>query len=425
MRAHAAGGKKSGSGSGGVVPRRNARSGGSARGCRQVPAGRATVFGFCAAVARRGKVRGRGPEDRRADACTLTYGTFVRVEPTDRKVRPDPPYPRMNAPDPSVFAHVQALFAAHAWSSVPVFLLASLALVWSLESMSRHGLEGTALGTIAMPYCSGLGNLVFVALVLRDARPGSEVVVNALVNNVTNLTLLLGLPALLWGLSVAPGRRSAKALRVSRLNRLSLALTLAAAGFFAALLWILARDGTLDRTDGVVLIGVFLFWQCLQVVDTLKSNIHANRRFHPLLLLDGAAMLASGAMIYVSVEAMVAWVEGAGAGVLGEHGIGWLTGWVMVLPNAILAVHYARTERAEVVYSSQLGDGHICIPLCVGLAALGAPIAVPAFLTPGLAVIGVAVAVHAVVLAWNGSLSRPLGLALAGAYGWFLIAGFR
>ena len=94
-----------------------------------------------------------------------------------------------------------------------------------------------------------------------------------------------------------------------------------------------------------------------------------------------------------------------------------------VLPNGILAIHYARTEQAEVVYSSQLGDGHVCIPLCVGLVALGAPVTVPAFLTPGLIVIAVAVAVHAIVLGWNGSLPRPLGLALAGAYGWFLVAG--
>lgn len=318
---------------------------------------------------------------------------------------------------------VRGVFGAHPWAHAPLFITASLVLVWALERMARHGLEGTALGTIAMPYCSGLGNLVFVAVILRDGRPGSEVVVNALVNNVTNLTLLLGLPALIWGLSVAPGRRSKKAVRVSQLNRLSLALTLTAAGFFAGLLWILARDGTLDRTDGAVLVGLFLFWQCLQVVDALKSNVHANRRLHPLLLLDGLVMLAAGAAIYVSVEGMVAWIESAGATALGAHSIGWLTGWVMVLPNGILAIHYARTERAEVVYSSQLGDGHVCIPLCVGIAALGAPVAVPAFLTPGLIVIGVAVAVHAIVLAWNGSLPRPLGLALAGAYGWFLVAG--
>jgi cation:H+ antiporter len=317
----------------------------------------------------------------------------------------------------------RAAFSAHPWAHAPLFIAASLLLVWALERMARHGLEGTALGTIAMPYCSGLGNLVFVGVILRDGRPGSEVVVNSLVNNVTNLTLLLGLPALIWGLSVAPGRRSKKAVRAAQLNRLSLSLTLTAAGFFAGLLWILARDGTLDRTDGAVLVALFLFWQCLQVVDALKSNIHANRRLHPLLAFDALLMLVAGATIYLSVEGMVTWIEAAGSNAFGEHSIGWLTGWVMVLPNGILAIHYARTERAEIVYSSQLGDGHVCIPLCVGIAALGAPIAVPAFLTAGLIVIGVAVAVHAIVLAWNGSLPRPLGLALAGAYGWFLVAG--
>lgn len=315
------------------------------------------------------------------------------------------------------------LLAACPWVHVPIFIAASLVLVWALERMARHGLEGTALGTIAMPYCSGLGNLVFVGLILRDGRPGSEVVVNSLVNNVTNLTLLLGLPALIWGLSVAPGRRSQKAVRISRLNRLSLGLTLTAAGFFSGLLWILARDGTLDRTDGGVLVALFLFWQCLQVVDALKSNLHANRKLHPLLVLDGLVMLAAGACIYLSVEGMVGWIEAAGKSLLGENSIGWLTGWVMVLPNGILAIHYARTDRAEVVYSSQLGDGHVCIPLCIGLAALGAPIVVPSFLSLGLLVIGLAVVVHAIVLAWNGSLPRPLGLALAGAYGWFLVAG--
>ena len=332
----------------------------------------------------------------------------------------------MNTSPATWIDHGGAFLAGHPWVHVPLFVVASLGLVWALERMAKHGLEGTALGTIAMPYCSGLGNLVFVAVILRDGRPGAEVVVNSLVNNVTNLTLLLGLPALIWGLSVAPARRSQKAVRASRLNRVSLGLTLAAAGFFAGILWILAFDGTLDRTDGAVLVVLFFFWQCLQVGDALKSSIQTNQGLHPLLALDALVMLASGAAIYVSVEGMVVWIESAGVTTtLGVHSVGWLTGWVMVLPNAILAVHYARTDRAEVVYSSQLGDGHICIPLCVGIAALGAPIAVPAFLTPGLIVIGVAVGVHAIVLLWNGSLPRPLGLALAGAYGWFLVAGLR
>jgi cation:H+ antiporter len=75
------------------------------------------------------------------------------------------------------------------------------------------------------------------------------VLTNCLVNNVTNLTLLLGLPALCWGLTVLPakggaGRRKkhgADPGMASQLNRLSLLLTLTAGLFFAGAVWVLER----------------------------------------------------------------------------------------------------------------------------------------------------------------------------------------
>ena len=70
---------------------------------------------------------------------------------------------------------------------------------------------GLMLGTLMLPYCSGLGNLLFVLLILRDGGDRGEVVVNALLNNVTNLTLLLGLPALIWGLVLIPRATAKKA----------------------------------------------------------------------------------------------------------------------------------------------------------------------------------------------------------------------
>ncbi|HXS19172.1 MAG TPA: hypothetical protein VN764_18365, partial [Polyangiaceae bacterium] len=98
-----------------------------------------------------------------------------------------------------------------------VFVGVSLLMLWRLESLLDHGLEGTALGTLMLPYCSGLGNLIFVALMIDRKGSAGQVMTNCLVNNVTNLTLLLGLPAVLWGLQVVPaatgggkGRKSAK-----------------------------------------------------------------------------------------------------------------------------------------------------------------------------------------------------------------------
>ena len=70
--------------------------------------------------------------------------------------------------------------------------------------MTETGVEGTVLGTLVMPYCSGIGNLIFVFVVYTKDQPPAEVMTNCLVNNVTNMTLLIGLPAIFWGLKVVP-----------------------------------------------------------------------------------------------------------------------------------------------------------------------------------------------------------------------------
>jgi hypothetical protein len=65
-----------------------------------------------------------------------------------------------------------------------------------LNVLERKGLEGTVLGTLVMPYASGFPNLMFAFSLGRQGGSGSVIVENCIVNNVTNLTLLIGLPAL-------------------------------------------------------------------------------------------------------------------------------------------------------------------------------------------------------------------------------------
>jgi cation:H+ antiporter len=321
----------------------------------------------------------------------------------------------------AAFAGFTGLLARQPWAAGGVFCAASLVLVWALERMARHGLEGTALGTIAMPWCSGLGNLVFA--ILAAGERGSDVVVNALVNNATNATLLVGLPAALWGLELAPGRRSRRAVRAARVDRLSLLLSLAAGGCFAAVLWALAADGVLDRGDGAALILLFAFWQSFHVCDVLKAKAQQGRGPRAVLAIDAALVLAAGAGICLSVEAMAAALARLGPTALGGHAAGWITGWVMVLPNALLAFYYGWRRQAGVVLSSQLGDGHVCIPLCVGMAAVAAPVPAPAFLGSGLLVLGGALAVLAAAVGAGRGLPRWLGAVLIAAYAVFLVRG--
>lgn len=311
--------------------------------------------------------------------------------------------------------------------SLALFLLASFLMVWRLGALERKGFEGTVLGTLVMPYASGFSNLIFAFIMGRAGGNGNLVLENCLVNNATNLTLLIGLPALIWQLNIFPekngDRFSAGPFKAHRLNRLSLLLTLMAAFFFTGVLWALARDGTVDSSDGLVLVGMFLFWQVLHVFDVLKQNIQRGRSLHWSFVIDFALVLLGGYLVYQSIDRLVAWVPKTGHGLLSFSNLGWLSGILMVIPNALLAIYYARARRADIVYSSQIGDGHICIPMCIGLFALFSPIAVPSALDLGVLLIMAACCVHFLFLAIWGRLPRLMGLLCTGAYGYFIYMG--
>jgi cation:H+ antiporter len=319
------------------------------------------------------------------------------------------------------------------WTYLALFLATSLLMVWRLEAMLDHGLEGTALGTLVMPYCSGLGNLIFVALVAGGRGPATEVLTNCLVNNVTNLTLLLGLPALFWGLRLGAGKKGGRsagaksgggsAETAQQLNRLSLLLTLVAVLFFSGVAWALGADGRLDRRDGLVLVAVFLFWQSFQVFDVLKHNVRRQRAFGPMFYVDLLVVLLGAYGLYVSIDWLMSWLTAQEGAFINTQHLGWLSGWLMVLPNALLAFFFAARNRADVVYSSQVGDGHICIPLCLGLTAVTQTVAVSDFFQTGLLIIAGAALVHIVSLLVASGLPRWMGWPLVGAYTVFLAVG--
>ena len=330
---------------------------------------------------------------------------------------------------------IEQLGGTSVWTYLALFLVASLIMIWRLEALLDHGLEGTALGTLIMPYCSGLGNLIFVGLIAAGRGPPGEVLTNCLVNNVTNLTLILGLTALIWGLRLAPPAKSTRRTPVSRagagkpdttvqLNRLSLLLTIVAGLFFAGVTWTLGADGELGASDGLVLIALFLFWQCFQVFDVLKHNVRQQHSFGPVFYLDLFIVLLGAGALYASIEWLVTWIERQQGDFVHAGNLGWLSGWLMVLPNALLAFFYAARGRADVAYASQVGDGHICIPLGLGIGAAWHPLTVPAFFETGIGILVGAAVVHLLCVLLADGLPKWMGWPLIGAYIWFVAAGF-
>src|SRR5437762_7444912 len=278
------------------------------------------------------------------------------------------------------------------WVLLVLFIGSSVLLIWRLEHMTETGVEGTVLGTLVMPYCSGIGNLIFVFVVYTKGQPAAEVMTNCLVNNVTNMTLLIGLPAIFWGLSLVPKpndntkkkKKNNKQEQARRINRLSLLMTLTAVLFFTGAVWALGRDGTLNFSDGLVLVGLFLFWQCFHLFEVLKSNVRQNKSLSWMLAADLALLLVGAYGTYVSIDVLVAWISSIHSGFISAQHLGWLSGWLMAMPNALLAFYYGWRRQPEIVYASQVGDAHVSIPLCLGIYSLYHTLVVPPFFQTGM-----------------------------------------
>jgi cation:H+ antiporter len=324
------------------------------------------------------------------------------------------------------FHNIQA-YLTHPLMLLLIFVAASFMMIWRLHAMESKGFEGTVLGTLIMPYCSGFANLIFAYVMSSSASNGKLVIENCLVNNVTNLTLLLGLSAI-FGSAVAMQKGAAKSkvkahAEFQRINKLNLLFTLIALFLFTGTLWALAKDGVLDLYDGLVLVGLFVFWQVLHVFEVLKDNIRKSRSFHWSLLIDIVLLALSAYGVYYAVDHLVNWVSTNESPYLSFAKLGWFSGLLMVVPNAFLALYYTRQGRQDIVLSSQVGDGHICIPMCVGLFAVFNPIQVPAFFQMGAYIILGAGVVHFLCVAIIGRIPRVVGGALLAVYALFLYRG--
>ncbi len=299
-------------------------------------------------------------------------------------------------------------------------------MIWRLKALEDRGFEGTIIGTLIMPYCSGISNLIFAFVMGKNSGSGAAVFENCMVNNVTNLTLLLGLPAIIFSLTVrvkAKNRRI-KTKQNEELNFLSLLFTIIALIFFSGILWGLGSDGLIDKKDGFILIAIFIFWQILHIFEVLKSNVHNRRKISFTVIFDLLFLLVCAWLIFYSVDHLVLSVFAYQSKLPFLQKLGWLSGFLMVLPNALLAFYYAKNRRADIVYASQIGDAHICIPMCVGLFAIFSPITVPASFSLGLYIILGTGLVHFFCLLFFGRLPKVISILLVLSYIYFLVQGF-
>lgn len=318
---------------------------------------------------------------------------------------------------------ISSLGAFAPYACLFLFLLASLLVVWRLEVLAGQGVEGTVLGTIFMPFCSGMGNIVFAFVLARNGGDGDDVLINCLFNNITNMTLLIGVPVLIWSMASIPRRKSQAAMREHKMGRLSLSLNLVAALFFTLFVWLLATDGELSRSDGFVLIALFVFWQCFHLYDVKKTNLLKKKAYPKTLVVDVTLLLLGAFAVFASTDWLVQWFQSLESDTIPPRMLGWASGVLMVLPNALLAFYYGAKDRMDVVYTSQSGDAHICIPLCIGIFAAFRAIDSGDFLHRSLLILMGLCAAHLLFVVTLGRLPRIVAALFVAAFGYFLWNG--
>ncbi len=346
--------------------------------------------------------------------------------------------PRVQIDLPALDRMPDMVIAPGPLSLLFLFMASSLIMIWRLSAVEQKGFEGTMVGTIVMPFCSGFANLAFALVMAGSKGGGSLVLENCIVNNVTNLTLVLGIPTLFWGIDIAgrkkapPKKENKKAATKekekekrteAKISYFSLLLSLIAMLFFTVAVWLLARDGVLNESEGMLLTGLFLFWQAFHVFDVMKNNVRKDRTIAPSVIGDFVAVGLCAWVTVYSIDGLVAWVTEHGSGFLSRENLGLLSGLLMVVPNALLAFYYSAKGRSDIAYSSQIGDCHICIPLCIGLYAIASPITIPATFEPGAAIIMGAGVTLFLFTAFLGRLPRIMGAILALSYSVFLYQG--
>jgi cation:H+ antiporter len=320
----------------------------------------------------------------------------------------------------------QLIWSSGSWAPalcLLLFCVASFSVVWRLEVLAGKGVEGTVLGTLLMPLCSGMGNIVFALSLGLRGGAGHDVLVNCLFNNVTNLTLLVGGPVLIWGMVSIPAKGGKRAVQEAMIGRLALSFHLVAAMLFGGIILALGSDGVLSRMDGVVLLVLFAFWQSFHLYDVKKTNLLKRQRYPSSLPLDVMVLLLCAGIVFITTDWLVVWFGSLEHATLPRGMLGWVSGVLMVLPNALLAFYYGSKRRMDVVYTSQMGDAHICIPFCLGLFTLFSPIWTGrSFQLSMYLLIGLS-AVHLVCMLIWGRMPRWAALALFLGFGLFMWAG--
>ena len=292
-------------------------------------------------------------------------------------------------------------------------MLASQLVIAVLDRLEQHQFGPVQLGTLVTPLCTGFPNL----MIGRERLQGDLVLHLNIGNNLANTSLVTGLVLFAAGpLMVRPAKGSGKKAR--RWNQ-SQWMALAFLWLGALALFLTARDGSVDRRDGLILIAIYLVHQYLgfraRGKPSRKARLGAGTGLVVLLLFVAAALV-----IQWSVQRFGVVLDAAGDLFPGAW-LGLFLGLLTVIPESFLLLRLA-LQRGSLGFSGLLGDCLVSVPLVIGVSALLVPFAtapVTAITDAAFkpyAQLMVTMTAFSLLAVSKGTVSRKTGLIFMGLY---------
>lgn len=302
--------------------------------------------------------------------------------------------------------------------AIPLMLMAvgafflykgALLLIDGATSLARSiGVPVVVIGFTIVALGTSTPELI-VGIVAGMQGKSELVLGNILGSNMANIGLVLGIAALLYpsGLPVRNGR----------LETFSLIFAL-------AMLYALARDGTLSRFDGALLLAfgiVFIMLMSIADRPTVTERVveaAIEKKFRRERLLQGLAVAAGIALLYVGARMVVTNATAlARLFRISELLIGLsIVAVGTSLPEIITSVVAVRKRAAELTVGNALGSNILNVFIVLGMTVAIAPIAVDRSLWRYDLPILLVTTLTTIALMKRGALARIHGAFFIGAY---------
>jgi cation:H+ antiporter len=306
--------------------------------------------------------------------------------------------------------------------AIAAVLIGIVILVFSADKFvdgaavtTKHfGLPPLLIGMLVIGFGSSMPEMVISFLAAYEGNPGLALG-NAIGSNISNIAMILGVTAVMSPIAVA-----------STVIHRELPLMLVVTCLAAALIYF---DGTLDKIDGVVLVGIFIAvmsWTIYQGIHEPKDHLAdvVEQEYKETLPLKTAIIfLVAGLTALIISSRILVW---GGVDIAQRLGISDLIiGLTIVaigtsLPELASSIAAVKKNEHELALGNVIGSNMFNISIVIGIAALVSPSAVdPDVLYRDLPVLGVmTVALFIMCYGFGdkGRISRNEGITLLLGY---------